>query len=555
MLGVAEGAAKYLNADDLDETSEAEMDESDSDREEGEVASIGLDGHVDIENNERPMKRRDIGEVNKDAANQPKWSNPDPYSVLPPVDETLSKRKDPVETIRKYRKATESKPLEVNQVAANDDFISFDMNDGSPIEQDTSVSEDESEGESRVGVSGAPTGPRLLRPSQQNGHRQASKGSQNTRNAFDLPQLAPGSTTNDAFPNHRGNDTTSRPRSPLLPDRIVLDTEDGVLINGFGFDDPINVTAGFDDSLGNRKRTHDDKIKGRARGATSRRIAEIGLLEDWRPDHRTNPIPWLKRPEYLTINGGFRLHKEICEFFDYVRPQRFEEIIREDLIKRLRSTVKKIHTNCDVHCFGSFAAGLYLPNADMDVVVTSKSYRKGGEKVLCQSNRQLRKFGDSIKMSGLAKDGFVEVITGAKVPLVKFVDDDTSIRIDMSFENDSGLVAIDTFHTWKRQYPAMPVLLTVVKQFLMMRGLNEVQHGGIGGFTVTCLVTSLLQNMPRVQTGKMVPEEHLGEVLIEFLDFYGSKFDVSRTGISMDPPEYFDKVSTTSACSMISRHG
>jgi len=142
----------------------------------------------------------------------------------------------------------------------------------------------------------------------------------------------------------------------------------------------------------------------------------------------------------------------------------------------------------------------------------------------------------------MAEHGSVEVIVGAKVPLVKFVDRITTIKVDISFENDTGIKANDTFSIWKRQYPAMPILVTILKQFLQMRGLNEVQHGGLGGFSVTCLVTSMFQNMPRIQTGQVVPEEHLGEMLLEFLDLYGNQLDTTRTGISMEPPGYFDKV-------------
>ena len=197
--------------------------------------------------------------------------------------------------------------------------------------------------------------------------------------------------------------------------------------------------------------------------------------------------------------------------------------------------------NCDVHCFGSFAAGLYLPNADMDVVVISQSFRNYGDKSACQSNSKMRAFGRYIEGT-VAEKGSVECITGAKVPIIKFVDRTTAIRVDMSFENDTGIVANDTFSFWKRQFPAMPVLVTVIKQFLMMRGMNDVSTGGLGGFSVTCLVTSLLQNMPRVQIGEVIPEHHLGEMLIEFLDFYGNQLDISRTGIAMSPPGYFDKV-------------
>ena len=172
----------------------------------------------------------------------------------------------------------------------------------------------------------------------------------------------------------------------------------------------------------------------------------------------------------------------------------------------------------------------------------SSNFRSSGQKVVCQSRKQLLRFGDFIRSSGIAQQGTVEVIVGAKVPLVKFVDRITAIKVDVSFENDTGVIANDTFALWKRQFPAMPPLVTIIKQFLMMRGMNEVQHGGLGGFSVTCLVTSLLQNMPRVQSGELIPEQNLGEILVEFLDFYGNQLDFTRTGITMDPPGYFDKV-------------
>ena len=195
-----------------------------------------------------------------------------------------------------------------------------------------------------------------------------------------------------------------------------------------------------------------------------------------------------------------------------------------------------------MHCFGSFAAGLYLPNADMDLVINSNTFQSTGEKVICQSSNKMFKFADFLRRSGLAKPNAVDVIAKAKVPIIKFVDRITEIRVDVSFENNTGITANDTFSIWKARYPAMPVLVTIIKQFLLMRGLNEVQHGGLGGFSVTCLVVSLLQNMPRVQAGLLVPEHHLGELLVEFLDFYGNRIDVARTGITMNPPGFFDKV-------------
>ena len=236
------------------------------------------------------------------------------------------------------------------------------------------------------------------------------------------------------------------------------------------------------------------------------------------------------------------LHKEICDFYDFVKPQNFEQTVREELLDRLQAAVKSYLPQCNIHCFGSFAAGLYLPNADMDLVIISDQFRNSGQKVACQTNSQMHKFGRYLTESGTAKLGSVEVITRAKVPIIKFVDRITTIKVDVSFENETGLIANETFSAWKRQYPAMPILVTLIKQFLMMRGLNEVMNGGLGGFSVTCLVTSMLQNMPRVQTGELIPERHLGEMLVEFLDLYGNRLDITRTGIMMNPPGYYNKV-------------
>ena len=216
--------------------------------------------------------------------------------------------------------------------------------------------------------------------------------------------------------------------------------------------------------------------------------------------------------------------------------------MRSDLLDRLQAFIFTWNRACKVHCFGSYAAGLYLPNADMDVVVISEQFERTGRPTICQVKKHMFILGNLLETARLARFGSVEVIHSAKVPLVKFVDGVTDIRVDMSFENMTGIVANGTFQQWKKQYPAMPILVTIIKQFLMMRGLNEVVNGGIGGFTVTCLVTSLLQNMPRIQMKEFKPENNLGEILLEFLDYYGNQFDYSRVVIRMAPPALIPKV-------------
>jgi non-canonical poly(A) RNA polymerase PAPD5/7 len=245
----------------------------------------------------------------------------------------------------------------------------------------------------------------------------------------------------------------------------------------------------------------------------------------------------------------FRLHKEICDFYEFVRPKLHEEQLRQDIINRLSDILvpefaeqgKRVR----LCCFGSFASGLYLPTADMDLVLLADTFER--TKIKALNNRALLKAARALERAGLCS-GRVITITRARVPIIKFVDRLTNIHVDISFDNLTGVVANQTFQEWKQQFPALPQLIAIIKQFLLMRDLNDAATGGLGGFSITCLVTSLLQHHPAVQSGKMIPEHHLGELLIEFFDLYGNKFNKSTTGIMMRPPGYFPKVSQLLYC-------
>lgn len=185
-------------------------------------------------------------------------------------------------------------------------------------------------------------------------------------------------------------------------------------------------------------------------------------------------------------------------------------------------------------------SGLYLPTADMDIAICSQDFIDGKSPVY-DKKKFLFQMKFHLEMFKVPFRGVVEAITKAKVPLLKYTDDYTGLKVDISFEKLDGYKAIDTFRKWKEQYPAMPPLVAIIKHFLLMRGLNEPVSGGIGGFTVICMVVHLLQMMPQVQSRSM-KDEHLGELLMEFLNYYGKRFNYEKVAIRMDPPGTLNKV-------------
>jgi non-canonical poly(A) RNA polymerase PAPD5/7 len=106
-----ESGQKFVPVTNISDSEEADMDlSSDEDHDAA-----------------RPRKKRAVEADNAPAPQPPapKWSNPDPYTVLPPPDESQSKKVDVVKLIRKARVANASQPVKADPVATNEDFISF----------------------------------------------------------------------------------------------------------------------------------------------------------------------------------------------------------------------------------------------------------------------------------------------------------------------------------------------------------------------------------------------------------------------------------------------
>lgn len=133
---------KFAPVSDLSDSEEADMDVSDDDDDDNDAS--------------HPRKRRALDPSSSSnaapvAPPAPKWSNPDPYTVLPPPDESRSAKVDVVKLIRKSRvDATGSRAAKTDAVTTNEDFISLGG----------LGSEDEDEDNERNAPENAPKGPR-----------------------------------------------------------------------------------------------------------------------------------------------------------------------------------------------------------------------------------------------------------------------------------------------------------------------------------------------------------------------------------------------------------
>ena len=85
------------------------------------------------------------------------------------------------------------------------------------------------------------------------------------------------------------------------------------------------------------------------------------------------------------------------------------------------------------------------------------------------------------------------MIAKAKVPIIKFITSHGRIAVDISINQINGLNAGRIVHNFMDAIPALRPLTLVVKSFLSQRSMNEVFSGGLGSYSVVCMVTSFLQ--------------------------------------------------------------
>lgn len=234
-----------------------------------------------------------------------------------------------------------------------------------------------------------------------------------------------------------------------------------------------------------------------------------------------------------------RLHNEIYDFHDFVRSEVHEREIREGVIDRVMAAIGRDMkgVRATVRCFGSFPADLFLPAADMDLVYVSDELVATRRSALEITKRDMFKISNKLQRQDLAED--VKVLHQAKVPIIKFTDRLTQLPVDISFEKLDGLDAQRWFEQWKHEFEDMVPLVALVKQFLLMRNLNDVSNGGLGGFSTICLIVFYLGL--RKRQGLVKNPSNIGEAFLGFLEYYGN-FDLEKHRIIMDPPSLVLKV-------------
>jgi non-canonical poly(A) RNA polymerase PAPD5/7 len=152
----------------------------------------------------------------------------------------------------------------------------------------------------------------------------------------------------------------------------------------------------------------------------------------------------------------------------------------------------------------------------------------------------LHALANTLKRAGITEK--VTIIAKAKVPIIKFVTTYGYFPVDISINQENGIVVGRVVSGFLSEMPALRALILVVKAFLNQRSMNEVFTGGLGSYSIVCLAVSFLQMHPKIRRGEIDPGRNLGVLVMEFFEFYGYYFNYHEVGISLrDGGTYFSK--------------
>jgi DNA polymerase sigma len=240
--------------------------------------------------------------------------------------------------------------------------------------------------------------------------------------------------------------------------------------------------------------------------------------------------PWITKPlAFINLSSSKSyFEEELSQLIEFLKPTEKELIARAWVIEQVSTILEKMYDNSKCLPFGSFTTQLLLPGSDVDLVLLADSLKD--KKALKSA---LYKMKDVIKRNGLLSK--CEVVPGARIPLIKFTEPLTRVKVDICLNTITGLDSSKFTLQYSEEYPQLKWLTVVIKLLLDRLNLNDPAIGGMGGYAIFLLGLSLIQ----VHDLKHL---NLCDLLIRFLEYYGMIFDHKTYGIDFKVPgHYFSK--------------
>ena len=236
-------------------------------------------------------------------------------------------------------------------------------------------------------------------------------------------------------------------------------------------------------------------------------------------------VRYLKNYSYVksAINGSYNsdgivqdseylldLDKQIQQFIDDQKITKPLIKRRNGIIKHLRKILTNKFHNSKLSSFGSFESGLSLSFGDIDLCLEFDG--DAPKKVL-------KKIAHMLNEDGM-KD--INLITNAKVPIVKCIDGQSMIPIDISVNNNLSVYNTELLRRYSDLDPRVRPFILAVKYWARNRGICQPTSGTFSSYAWTLIAINALQTMDKPIIPNLCSRDGSEKVTIG-----GKVFDVS----------------------------
>ncbi|KAE8144872.1 hypothetical protein BDV25DRAFT_145191 [Aspergillus avenaceus] len=237
-----------------------------------------------------------------------------------------------------------------------------------------------------------------------------------------------------------------------------------------------------------------------------------------------------------------QLDAELRGLEQYLSPT----VIERNRIVQVVSDVSMLLGNIAPHppqVTGSWRTGFAMGHSDLDFILPVPDSARSAEKIRKPSPTRPQVMGlhrnfmysvkDTLRQSPLFQDR-VDLF-GKRSSVLTAIHAETGLRVH--FYCGEGLPSsIEYIQDYRAEYPALRPLYMVIRLLLETRDLFGNHKASIAPDTLVMLLVAFL----KINHGRFLRSKNLGEQLLAVLEFYGSGVDISKTGVSVDPPGLFD---------------
>eukprot|EP01125_Pyxidicula_operculata_P020052 TRINITY_DN731_c1_g3_i1.p1 TRINITY_DN731_c1_g3~~TRINITY_DN731_c1_g3_i1.p1 ORF type:complete len:462 (-),score=85.52 TRINITY_DN731_c1_g3_i1:706-2091(-) len=224
-------------------------------------------------------------------------------------------------------------------------------------------------------------------------------------------------------------------------------------------------------------------------------------------------FPWTKCTYERSVEG---LQKELEDFLLWVNLSPEESSMRWNIVTSISTLVSKMWPDAQMEIVGSLKTDLCIPTSDIDVVIQRSPFDLAS----------LFQLASALEKGRLTKQ--CQVITTAKVPIIKFQEFKSKLSTDIAFNVTTSSENTKIIQSFLDQEPQLRSLVLILKCFLSQRSLNEPWCGGLGSYSLVVLVVSFLKYFDVKNSGLL-----LSELLIGFFFYYGFEFNYRDHVISV----------------------